>query len=120
MLAAPQLAVGSVLIEGVTWTTVTSAGWWAWIAVVYMALAVTVFGYGIWYHLLQRYQVSQLIPLSLLAPTFGVIFGIVLLDEAATFEKLFGGAMTLVGVAVVTLIKPPAPKETLPKQEGAA
>lgn len=120
LLAAPQLAVGSVLIEGVTWTTVTSAGWWAWIAVVYMALAVTVFGYGIWYHLLQRYQVSQLIPLSLLAPTFGVIFGIVLLDEAATFEKLFGGAMTLVGVAVVTLIKPPAPKETLPKPEGAA
>jgi O-acetylserine/cysteine efflux transporter len=54
-----------------------------------------------------------------LAPTFGVIFGIVLLGEAATFEKLFGGAMTLVGVAIVTLIKPAPPKLPPPEKEAA-
>jgi O-acetylserine/cysteine efflux transporter len=113
LLAWPQLALGSLLIEGGSWDDIAGAGVWAWSSIVYMAIAVTVFGYGIWYRLIQRYDVTQVIPLSLLAPTFGVIFGILLLDEAATFEKLFGGSMTLVGVAIVTLIKPPpkaAPK----------
>lgn len=109
LLAAPQLLIGSIVMEDASWEMVAGAGWWAWGAVVYMAIAVTVFGYGVWYRLLQRYQVTQVIPLSLLAPTFAVALGILLLDEPATFEKLVGGAMTLVGVAVVTLIRPPRP-----------
>jgi O-acetylserine/cysteine efflux transporter len=113
LLAAPQLLVGSLVFEGDQWAGVPDAGIWGWIAVVYMAVAVTVFGYGIWYRLLQRYPVTTVMPLSLLAPTFGVLCGIVLLGEPASFEKLLGAAVTLSGVAIVILApRPKAERES--------
>lgn len=108
VLAAPQLLLGSYVIEGDRWAEVPEAGIWGWVAVVYMAVAVTVFGYGLWYRLLLRYPVTTILPLSLLAPTFGVLCGIVLLDEPAGVEKLLGAAVTLVGVAIVILAPRPA------------
>jgi O-acetylserine/cysteine efflux transporter len=62
---------------------------------------------------LLRYPVTTVMPLSLLAPTFGVLCGIFLLGEPASPEKLLGAAVTLSGVAIVIL----APR---PKQTGAA
>jgi O-acetylserine/cysteine efflux transporter len=112
-LATPQLLVGSLIFEGDRWASVPDAGFWGWAAVVYMAVAVTVFGYGLWYRLLLRYPVTTVMPLSLLAPTFGVLCGIFLLGEPASPEKLLGAAVTLSGVAIVIL----APR---PKQTGAA
>lgn len=108
VLAAPQLLLGSFVLEGDRWAEVPEAGFWGWAAVVYMAVAVTVFGYGLWYRLLLRYPVTTILPLSLLAPTFGVLCGIFLLDEPASLEKLLGAAITLGGVAVVILAPRPA------------
>lgn len=111
LLAAPQLLLGSLVFEGDRWAAVPQAGLWGWAAVVYMAVAVTVFGYGIWYRLLQRYPVSTVMPLSLLAPTFGVLCGIVLLGEPASPAKLLGAAVTLTGVAIVILAPRAAPPD---------
>lgn len=111
VLATPQLLLGSLLFEGDEWAGVPDAGFWGWAAVVYMAAAVTVFGYGLWYRLLQRYPVTTVMPLSLLAPTFGVLCGIVLLGEPASPEKLLGAAVTLSGVAIVILAPRPKPAE---------
>lgn len=111
VLATPQLLVGSFVFEGERWAEVPEAGPWGWAAVVYMAVAVTVFGYGIWYRLLLRYPVTTVMPLSLLAPTFGVLCGIVLLDEPAGLDKLVGAAVTLAGVAIVILAPRPRPPE---------
>lgn len=111
LLAAPQLLLGSLVFEGDRWAAVPQAGLWGWAAVVYMAVAVTVFGYGIWYRLLQRYPVSTVMPLSLLAPTFGVLCGIVLLGEPASPAKLLGAAVTLTGVAIVILAPRAVPPE---------
>jgi O-acetylserine/cysteine efflux transporter len=105
VLAAPQLLVGSAILEGERWGELQNAGFWGWASIVYMAVAVTVFGYGLWYRLIQRYPVTTIMPLSLLAPTFGVAAGIVILDEPATLEKFIGGALTLVGVAIVILAR---------------
>jgi len=109
VLATPQLLIGSWLVEGDRWAAVPDAGIWGWVAVVYMAVAVTVFGYGIWYYLLQRYPVTTVLPLSLLAPTFGVLCGIFMLGEPASLEKLTGAAITLCGVAIVMLAPRPKP-----------
>lgn len=111
VLATPQLLLGSYLFEGDRWATVPDAGLWGWGAVVYMAVAVTVFGYGLWYRLLLRYPVSTVMPLSLLAPTFGVLCGIVLLGEPASPAKLLGAAVTLAGVAIVILAPRARPPE---------
>ncbi|MFX4223419.1 MAG: DMT family transporter [Thalassobaculum sp.] len=106
LLATPQLLLGSALLEGDRWGEAAEAGWWGWGSVVYMAVAVTVFGYGLWYRLLQRYPVTTVMPLSLLAPTFGVAAGIFILGEPATLEKFIGGGLTLLGVAIVILTPP--------------
>src|SRR3546814_9225650 len=108
VLAAPQLLLASYVVEGDRWAAVPDSGFWGWASVVYMAVAVTVFGYGLWYRLLLRYPVTTILPLSLLAPTFGVLCGIVLLDEPADLEKLLGAAVTLAGVAIVILAPRPA------------
>lgn len=110
-LATPQLLIGSLIFEGDRWASVPDAGFWGWAAVVYMAVAVTVFGYGLWYRLLLRYPVTTVMPLSLLAPTFGVLCGIFLLGESASPEKLLGAAVTLAGVAIVILAPRPKPAE---------
>lgn len=113
LLATPQLIAGSLVLESARWPTVPQAGFMGWFAVIYMAVAVTVFGYGLWYRLLQRYPVTTVMPLSLLAPAFGVLAGIFILGEPATTEKLVGGAITLAGVAIVTLSRAPVrPEET--------
>lgn len=112
LLATPQLLLGSALLEGDRWGEVAEAGWLGWGSVVYMAVAVTVFGYGLWYRLLQRYPVTTVMPLSLLAPTFGVAAGIFILGEPATLEKFIGGSLTLLGVAIVILTPPEKVKPT--------
>ena len=109
VLATPQLLLGSFIVEGDRWGQVQDAGFWGWASILYMAAVVTVFGYGLWYRLLQRYPVTTVMPLSLLAPTFGVAAGILILGEPATVEKLLGGTLTLAGVAVVTLVRSPEP-----------
>ena len=121
LLAVPQLLIGSAIIEGDRWGEVLEAGFWGWASVIYMAVAVTVFGYGLWYRLIQRYPVTTIMPLSLLAPTFGVAAGIFILGEPATLEKFIGGALTLLGVAIVILTPPekPAPVVAEDKPESA-
>jgi O-acetylserine/cysteine efflux transporter len=112
LLATPMLLAGSALLEGERWGQLAEAGFWGWGSILYQAVAVTVFGYGLWYRLLQRYPVTTVMPLSLLAPTVGVASGILLLGEPATLEKLVGGALTLTGVAIVMLSRPPKAKQS--------
>lgn len=119
LLAVPQLLAGSAIIEGDRWGEIADAGLWGWGSVVYMAVAVTVFGYGLWYRLIQRYPVTTIMPLSLLAPTFGVAAGIFILGEPATIEKFIGGALTLAGVAIVILTPPEKSAEADAKTDSA-
>lgn len=70
------------------------------------ALAFTVVGssivsYGLWYRLLGTYEVSRVVPFSMLAPVFGVLAGVMILGETLTVAKVIGGPVTLGGVAMI-------------------
>jgi O-acetylserine/cysteine efflux transporter len=101
LFATPQLFVASWLFESGQWQATLDAGWHVWGGMAYMVLGASLIGYGIWYRLLATYEVSRIVPFSLLAPVVGMIGGMVLLEEAASWQKLVGGAITLVGVALV-------------------
>lgn len=115
LFAAPQLLIGSWLLEDGQLEAIADAGWKGWGAVVYMAVVVTIFGYGIWMRMLSRYQVNQVMPFTLLAPVFGVVAGIVMLGEGLSLLKLLGGAITICGVAIITVRRPQQAQPVAPR-----
>ena len=40
-----------------------------------------ILGHGLWYLIIPRYTTNQTIPFTLLIPVFGVLFGIIFLQE---------------------------------------
>jgi O-acetylserine/cysteine efflux transporter len=81
----------------------TQADWLGWSSIAYMSVVVTILSYGIWYHLVRRYAVSQTMPWTLTVPVFGVLSGVLVLGEPMTTGLIVGGTLTLIGVAVIVL-----------------
>lgn len=115
LFAAPQLLIASWLLEDGHLAAIAGAGWKGWGAIAYMAVVVTIFGYGIWMKMLSRYQVNQVMPFTLLAPVFGVAAGIIMLGEALSLLKLLGGAITICGVAIITIRRPQQAQPAAPR-----
>jgi len=65
----------------------------------YQGVIVAFASYLVWFWLLTRYLAGPLAVFSFLAPLFGVIFGVWLLDEPLT--PWFAGAALLVGAGIV-------------------
>ena len=103
LLAAPQLLLFSWWFEDGQWQALATAGWRGWGAVLYMALGVTIVGYGLWYRLLARHPVSVLVPFTLLVPVIGVITGVGLLDEPWSERIALGSAVTVLGVGIIVI-----------------
>ncbi len=106
VFAAPQLALASFVLEDGQGAALAAADWRALGAVVYQALAVVIVGYGGWFWLLRRYTVNQVMPFMLLVPGFGVLSGVLVLNEPLTPALIGGGLLTVLGVAIITVIRP--------------
>ena len=78
-------------------------GWMLWLATAFAVLGVSIFGHGTFYTFITRYDVSLLSPLTLMVPIWGVVFGVVLLNEPFTVKFLIGGIVSLAGVLVIAL-----------------
>ena len=86
-------------------------GWMVWAASAFAIIGVSVFGHSAFYTLLKKYDVSLLSPLTLMTPIWGVIFGIVLLNEPLTLRLILGAIVSLSGVLVIAL----RPNEKMPE-----
>ena len=75
----------------------------------YMVIGSTMIGYGIWYRLLGRYNVNQVVPMLLLLPVLTVLISAALLGEDITLLKIVGGAIILGGVSIVMIKRSPPP-----------
>jgi O-acetylserine/cysteine efflux transporter len=106
VFAAPQLALASLLLEEGQGAALAAADWRAAMAVVYQAVVVVIVGYGAWFWMLRRYAVNQVMPFTLLVPGFGVLSGVLLLGETLTLPLVVGGLLTVIGVGVITIIRP--------------
>ncbi|MEO0961393.1 MAG: DMT family transporter, partial [Pseudomonadota bacterium] len=74
-----------------------------WGGIIYVAFASSLVGHAGIYWLLQRYEVSQTAPYTLLAPLFTVTFGVWLLGDLLTERMIIGGLITLAGVLIISL-----------------
>ena len=71
--------------------------------IVYAAIAGSIIGHGGLYFLLQRYPVTWVNPLFLLAPVFAIFFGVTVYGDEPTLQILIGGFMTIAGIAIIAI-----------------
>jgi O-acetylserine/cysteine efflux transporter len=111
LFAAPQLLVVSLALESDQVGALATADWSRVIfSILYMAILTQIVSYLMWYRLLRRYPVNQVMPLTLLVPVFGVLSGVIFLDEALGWRAVLGGIATLAGVAIIVLQPLPTAK----------
>lgn len=103
---APLILLSSYLIEGTDWIDNAATLDWKTISsvVFYQALFLSL-SHMLWQKLLVKMPVSQIVPWTLLVPVFAVTSAIIFLDEKLTTTILLGGALTLVGVTIITFRK---------------
>lgn len=68
---------------------------------IYLGIMVTAVGYGIWYHILKKYDVNQAMPFLLLLPVSSIIGAVLFLGERPNPNTILGGTIIIIGVAVI-------------------
>jgi O-acetylserine/cysteine efflux transporter len=99
--AWPQALVASLLLERDQLSRLAGASVGDWVGLVVLALVGFAGGYILWYHLLVRNRIDQLLPFTLLMPPVGVATGIVWFDEPLRTSLIAGGGVILLGLAIV-------------------
>ena len=103
IFAAPQLLAVSWLLETGQIAALEGASALIWAAVLYTALMVAMLSYAMWYFLLGRYPINHMMAFTLLVPVFGVMSGVIFLDDPLTSSLIVGGIATIVGVGIISL-----------------
>lgn len=103
VLGGPLLLVGSLVVDGDPRPQIVAASATEWGAVLYTALASSLFAHTAYFVLLRRYPVTSVAPLTVLSPLFAVVFGVLLLGEQLSVRVALGGAITLLGVVIITI-----------------
>lgn len=107
---APLFAV-SAIFEHNQWSSYMAGGWPVWIATLFAVVGVSIFGHGAFYHLIKRYDISLLSPLTLMTPIWGVVLSIIFLKEAVTPQLIIGAIISLGGVFVIAV----RPNKSMPE-----
>lgn len=101
LFAVPQLFLASLVVEENQWAALTAADWRAWGAVVFMATLVTIVSHGLYYHLVRKYDLNRVVPLTLLTPVAAVALAVLILDETVSARLVVGGVLVVLGVAMI-------------------
>jgi drug/metabolite transporter (DMT)-like permease len=89
-------------------------------ALAYLALVVSVLGFGLWYWLLDRAGAARASALHFAMPPLGLLFGWALLDEPVPPADLLGAVPVALGVWLVTREGARAPAARPAARSGAA
>lgn len=108
LVAAPQLALASLVFEDGQAAALQAAGWQAWSALAFTVLGASIIAYTLWYDLLGKYALNKVVPFTLLGPVIGIAGGVLVLGEPLSWHKVVGGVLTIFGVAVIQFARAPA------------
>jgi O-acetylserine/cysteine efflux transporter len=103
VFAGPQMFISSLLLENGHLSSLVNATIVGWGSVIYMGIVMTALGYGIWYHLLKKYAVNQVMPFLLLLPVSTVLGAVLFLGERPNIRTLIGGMFVIIGVAAIVI-----------------
>src|SRR5690606_40651887 len=103
LAAAPIMIVCSLIFERDQLSLMMSAGVLEWAGCFYVAFASSLVGHAGGCYLLQRYEVTQTAPLTLMSPIFTIFFSVMLLGDILTTRMIIGALIALTGVLIVSL-----------------
>ncbi len=89
-----------------------------WLAILYLSLLSTVFGYMLFYTMIERGGVAKVSVQLYLIPVVGIVSGAIILGESVTVFTIVGGAAMLIAVAL-TNIKGKAISPNGRREDGA-
>jgi O-acetylserine/cysteine efflux transporter len=98
----PLLAI-SAAIEPGGFAALRDAHWSSWGSAVYSAVFASLIGHTLFFKLVQRHPVAQVMPYLLLTPVFAVALGILAWGDRPGTNLWIGGAMVLGGVLAIAL-----------------
>jgi O-acetylserine/cysteine efflux transporter len=101
-ISLPLLFVASVQIEHPQLASLAQVSWQAWGALGFTAVFSSIIAHTGYFHLIQRYPVTSVAPLTTLSPIFTILFGVTLLGDSLSTRILLGAAFTLAGVLIIT------------------
>lgn len=81
----------------------TTAGWQAWAGLTFSAFVSSCAAFTLWYVLISRNELSKVVPLGLLIPVTGFMFGVFILGESVTTNKVIGSIIVVGGVAIIEM-----------------
>ena len=105
VFSGPQMILGSFMFEDSQLESLANASWIGWGVILYLALIMTVLGYGIWYHVLSRNHVSKVMPVMLLLPVFTIASSMLFLGEEPSPMIFIGAAVVIGGVSMIVTTK---------------
>lgn len=111
LMSSPVLFLGTAVLESGQTESVMAGGWMFFAALVFTVVLVNVYGHGVFYYVLQKYETTLVAPLTLMAPLIGVVSGILITGDHFGPTLVFGGLMTLAGAGIVAS----RPNKQLPK-----
>lgn len=103
VFAGPQMFISSLILERNHLSLLKNATLIGWGSVIYMGIVMTALGYAIWYHLLKKYDVNQVVPFLLLLPVTSIVGAVLFLGERPSIRILFGGVVVITGVAIIVM-----------------
>jgi O-acetylserine/cysteine efflux transporter len=98
----PMLAI-SAAIEPGGFAALRAASPVVWGAAVYSAIVASLVGHALFFRLVQRHPVAQVMPYLLLVPVFAVALGVAVWGDRPGPRLWLGGAMVLGGVLAIAL-----------------
>ena len=93
------------MFEDVQFESLPNASWISWGVILYLALVMTVLGYGIWYHLISHNHVSKVMPVMLFLPVFTIASSILFLGEEPPSMIFIDAVVVICGVSMVVITK---------------
>lgn len=73
-----------------------------WSGLLFQSVMISFASFLIWFGLLKRYLASQLGVFSFLTPLFGIVFGVLLLNDPIETRFIIGSAFVLAGIILVS------------------
>ena len=104
IFAGPQMFLSSLILETGHLSALKNATILGWGTVIYMGIVMTALGYAIWYHLLKKFDLNQVMPFMLLLPVSSILGAVLFLGERPAIRTLIGGMIVIIGVAAIVFL----------------